>query len=45
MTITAPDNSQIKPAMPWLAVVLPIAAMTAMRLVYAGVMDLRTDEA
>jgi 4-amino-4-deoxy-L-arabinose transferase-like glycosyltransferase len=45
VTITAPDNSQIKPAMPWLAVVLPIAAMTAMRLVYAGVMDLRTDEA
>lgn len=45
MTITPPDNSQIKPAMPWLAIVLLIAAMTAMRLVYAGVMELRTDEA
>jgi 4-amino-4-deoxy-L-arabinose transferase-like glycosyltransferase len=43
---TAPsDNSQVKPAAPWLAVALLIAAMTAMRLVYAGVMDLRTDEA
>ena len=45
MTITPPDNSQIKPAMPWLAVVLLIVAMTAMRLVYAGVLELRTDEA
>ena len=31
--------------MPWLAVALLIAALTAMRLVYAGVLDLRTDEA
>ena len=30
---------------PWLAVALLIAALTAMRLVYAGVLDLRTDEA
>ena len=49
MTTTPPDNSQAKPrrlsAPPWLAVMLLIAAMTAMRLVYAGVMDLRTDEA
>ena len=45
MTITPPDNSQIKPAMPWLAVVLLIVAMTAMRLVYSGVLELRTDEA
>jgi len=29
----------------WLGVVLLIAAMTAMRLIYAGVMELRTDEA
>ena len=49
MTITPPDNSQAKPdhasAPPWLAVVLLIAALTAMRLVYAGVLELRTDEA
>jgi 4-amino-4-deoxy-L-arabinose transferase-like glycosyltransferase len=30
---------------PWLGVVLLIAALTAMRMVYAGVMELRTDEA
>ena len=44
----APDNSR-KPDFPaapqWLAVVALIAAMTAMRLVYAGVIELRTDEA
>ena len=49
MTITPPDNSQAKPdhpsATPWLGVVLLIAALTAMRLVYAGVLELRTDEA
>ncbi len=50
MTIAPPDNSQTKPAtlrfdVPWLAVALLIAALTAMRLVYAGVLDLRTDEA
>ena len=32
-------------AAPWLAVILLIAALTAMRLVYAGVLELRTDEA
>ena len=32
-------------AAPWLGVALLIAALTAMRLVYAGVLDLRTDEA
>lgn len=45
MTIAPPENSQAKPATPWLAVALLIAAMTAMRLVYAGVLELRTDEA
>ena len=30
---------------PWLGVVLLIAALTAMRMIYAGVMELRTDEA
>jgi 4-amino-4-deoxy-L-arabinose transferase-like glycosyltransferase len=30
---------------PWLGVALVIAAMTLMRIVYAGVLDLRTDEA
>ena len=49
MTITPPDNSRTKPdhpsAPPWLAVVLLIAALTAMRLVYASVLELRTDEA
>lgn len=44
----APDNSR-KPDFPaapqWLAVVALIAAMTAMRLVYAGLIELRTDEA
>ena len=44
----APDNSRkpdFQAAPPWLAVVALIAAMTAMRLIYAGVMELRTDEA
>ena len=45
MTISPPDSSEIKPAPPWLAVVLLIAALTTMRLVYAGVLELRTDEA
>ncbi len=53
MTIAPPDISQPKPDrsaapwfdVPWLAVALLIAALTAMRLVYAGVLDLRTDEA
>ena len=49
MTIAPPDKASVKPdrsaASPWLAVALLIAALTAMRLVYAGVLDLRTDEA
>ena len=53
MTIAPPDNRPTKPDSPaapwfdapWLAVALLIAALTAMRLVYAGVLDLRTDEA
>src|SRR3954467_1015166 len=46
-----PHKSQAGPAAspwstsPWPAVALLIAALTAMRLVYAGVLDLRTDEA
>ena len=46
MTIT-PDNNRVKadrPA-PWLAVAALIAVLTAMRLIYAGVIELRTDEA
>ena len=51
MTIAQPHQSRASPAAPpwfaapWLAVALLIAALTAMRLVYAGVLDLRTDEA
>ena len=49
MTTAPPDNNQAKPdrpsALPWRAVLLLIAALTAMRLVYAGVLELRTDEA
>jgi 4-amino-4-deoxy-L-arabinose transferase-like glycosyltransferase len=49
VTITRPNSSSIKPhsfaAPPWLAVVGLIAAMTAMRLIYASLLDLRTDEA
>ena len=50
MTIAQPHKSQASSAAPWfeapwLAVALLIAALTAMRLVYAGVLDLRTDEA
>jgi 4-amino-4-deoxy-L-arabinose transferase-like glycosyltransferase len=46
VTIT-PDNNRVKadrPA-PWLAVAALIAVLTAMRLIYAGVIELRTDEA
>ena len=46
MTIAQPHKSPASPAAPpllWVA--LLIAALTAMRLVYAGVLDLRTDEA
>ncbi len=49
MTITHPDNRPAKPGRltppPWLALALLVAALTAMRLVYAGALDLRTDEA
>jgi hypothetical protein len=49
VTIIPPDNSLTRPdrpAMPpWLGVVALIAVLTAMRMVYAGVMELRTDEA
>jgi 4-amino-4-deoxy-L-arabinose transferase-like glycosyltransferase len=46
VTINPPDKRQSSlTAPPWLAVILLIAALTAMRLVYAGVLDLRTDEA
>ena len=48
MPIT-PDNSRVntdRPAAPpWLAVMALIAVLTAMRLIYAGVIELRTDEA
>jgi 4-amino-4-deoxy-L-arabinose transferase-like glycosyltransferase len=37
-----PDSSALRQ---WLAVAMLIAAMTALRVVYAGLIDLRTDEA
>ena len=49
MTITPSDSSRTKPDSPafrqWLAVAALIAAMTALRVVYASLIDLRTDEA
>jgi len=54
VTIAPPDNSPVRPARPampawlgtrWLGVVALIAVLTLMRIVYAGVMELRTDEA
>jgi hypothetical protein len=54
VTIASPNDNPMKlarSAMPpwlgtrWLGVVALIAALTAMRMVYAGVMELRTDEA
>ncbi len=49
MTIAAPDSSRAKPDnsafRQLLAVAALIAAMTALRVVYASVIDLRTDEA
>jgi 4-amino-4-deoxy-L-arabinose transferase-like glycosyltransferase len=49
VTISPPDNSPKKPdhlaAPPWLGVIALIAAMTVMRVIYASVLDLRTDEA
>jgi 4-amino-4-deoxy-L-arabinose transferase-like glycosyltransferase len=49
VTIAAPDRTRISPdssaVRQWLAVAALIAAMTALRLIYAGAIDLRTDEA
>jgi 4-amino-4-deoxy-L-arabinose transferase-like glycosyltransferase len=54
VTIAPPDNSPVRPARPamppwlgarWLGVVALIALLTVMRIVYAGAMELRTDEA
>jgi len=49
VTITPSDSSRTKPDRPafrqWLAVAALIAAMTALRVVYASLIDLRTDEA
>jgi 4-amino-4-deoxy-L-arabinose transferase-like glycosyltransferase len=46
VTITPPSTKTDRLAnRRWLAVIALIAAMTAMRLIYAGVIELRTDEA
>jgi 4-amino-4-deoxy-L-arabinose transferase-like glycosyltransferase len=49
VTITAPDTRRTQPGNPafrqLLAVVALIAALTALRVVYASLLDLRTDEA
>jgi hypothetical protein len=49
VTIAAPDTSRARPdrfaSRQWLAVAALIAAMTALRVIYAGATDLRTDEA
>jgi 4-amino-4-deoxy-L-arabinose transferase-like glycosyltransferase len=46
VTDAPPDYSPVKPTLPpWLGVVALIAMLTAMRLIYAGVTELRTDEA
>ena len=49
MTIAPPHHNLAKPDHPavrrWLAVVALIAAMTALRVIYASLLDLRTDEA
>ena len=49
MTTAPSDSSPARPAQsafrPWQAVLLLIAAMTALRVVYASLIDLRTDEA
>jgi len=49
VTIAPPDHSSAKPENPacrqWLAVAALIAAMTIMRVIYASLLDLRTDEA
>src|ERR1700688_1666126 len=49
VTITPPDRSRTKPDNSafrrWLAVIALTAAMTVLRVIYASLMDLRTDEA
>lgn len=49
MTIIPPDRTSAHPdhlaSRQWLAVAALIAALTAMRMIYAGAIDLRTDEA
>ena len=49
VTIIPPNRTNSKPdawgRRQWLPVIALIAAMTAMRLIYAGVLELRTDEA
>src|SRR6202048_4531169 len=49
VTIAPPDRSSTKPdssaVRQWLAIAALIAALTALRVIYAGVIDLRTDEA
>jgi 4-amino-4-deoxy-L-arabinose transferase-like glycosyltransferase len=49
VTIAPPDTRKPKPdssaIRPWLAVAAVIAALTAMRVIYASLLDLRTDEA
>lgn len=49
MTNTPPSDVGVKPVRailpPWSAVILLVVALTAMRMVYAGVLELRTDEA
>jgi 4-amino-4-deoxy-L-arabinose transferase-like glycosyltransferase len=49
VTIAAPDKTQTKPdssaVRQWLAIAALIAAMTLLRVIYAGAIDLRTDEA
>jgi 4-amino-4-deoxy-L-arabinose transferase-like glycosyltransferase len=49
VTIAPPDKSTIKPDSTafrqWLAVAALIVALTALRVIYASVIDLRTDEA
>ena len=49
MTSAPPDSNRVKPDRSafrrWLAIALLIAALTAMRAIYASLIDLRTDEA
>jgi 4-amino-4-deoxy-L-arabinose transferase-like glycosyltransferase len=49
VTIAAPDSNRTKPddlaVRQWLCVAAVVAAMTALRVIYADVIDLRTDEA